>query len=78
LTEALKLLKIAREQSFDIMVGCMVGSSLAIAPATLLTHFADFVDLDAPAFLVKDKAFGFTYNNGQMSPLEGQLWGGAS
>jgi len=77
LTEALKLHQAARELSLDIMIGCMVGTSLAMAPATLLAFDADFVDLDAPALLAKDRQCGFNYENGLMSVPEKPIWGTA-
>ncbi|WP_210418718.1 N-acetyl-D-Glu racemase DgcA [Aliikangiella coralliicola] len=76
LTEALKLLRKAQAKRLGIMVGCMVGTSLAMAPATILASYADFVDLDGPALLAKDRQFGFTYDNGHMSELNPNLWGG--
>jgi L-alanine-DL-glutamate epimerase-like enolase superfamily enzyme len=75
LTEALKLLKAAKANDMGILIGCMVGTSLAIAPAAILASYADFVDLDGPALLAKDRKLGFGYNNGQMSQLSPQLWG---
>ena len=76
LSEAIKLLNQAQEQSLSIMIGCMVGTSLAMAPATLLTGYADFVDLDAPTLLAKDRPFGMNYQAGQMSSVDQRLWGG--
>lgn len=75
LTEALNLAKNAKAQGFEIMIGCMVGSSLAMAPAYLLHPFAGYIDLDGPIFLKEDRANGFTFNNGQMSALDTNLWG---
>jgi len=75
LSEAIKLAKAAQAQGFEIMVGCMVGSSLAMAPAYLLHPFASYVDLDGPIFLKADRAHGFTFKNGQMSALNTELWG---
>ncbi|MCB2142275.1 MAG: dipeptide epimerase, partial [Rhodobacteraceae bacterium] len=54
LTEALAMRDAARAEGFGIMVGCMVGSSLAMAPAFLVAQGADFVDLDAPMLLAAD------------------------
>lgn len=76
LTEAIKLFNGARKKKLSIMTGCMVGTSLAMAPATLLASQADFVDLDAPELLAKDRPNGFIYNRGQMSEPENPLWGG--
>ena len=55
LTEALNLLAKGKEMGFDIMVGCMIGSSLAMAPAMLVAQYASIVDLDGPLFLVEDR-----------------------
>ncbi|PCJ37306.1 MAG: dipeptide epimerase [Alphaproteobacteria bacterium] len=77
LTEAVKLAAKAREAKLDVMVGCMVGTSLSMAPAMVLATQAAYVDLDAPALLSKDRAYGLTINNGKMSRLDERLWGGA-
>ena len=61
LTAALVLRDRARELGFSIMVGCMVGTSLAMAPAVLLAQDADFVDLDGPLLLARDRSPGLTY-----------------
>ncbi len=76
LTEAINTFRAARAHDLQIMVGCMVGTSLAMAPATLLAQHADLVDLDGPALLAEDVAHGFHFQRGQMSPLSDQLWGG--
>ncbi len=55
LTEALKLAKKAKELNFKVMVGCMVGTSLSVVPAYYLAHIADFVDIDCPVLLAKDR-----------------------
>ena len=75
LTEAYQLAQKASEQGFKIMLGCMVGSSLAMAPASLLTDLAQFVDLDGPLLIAKDREYGFTFEQGVMQPLDGRLWG---
>lgn len=75
LTEALALVREARARGFQIMVGCMVGSSLAMAPALLLTPFAEFVDLDGPLLLVRDCEPGLRYDGVIVHPPEPQLWG---
>ena len=77
LTEAFKLAQEAKEQNFDIMLGCMVASSLAMAPASLLTHYAKFVDLDGPLLISKDRKLGFEFYQGEMQVLDLALWGGA-
>jgi L-Ala-D/L-Glu epimerase len=75
LTEALALLDAAREAGFRIMVGCMVGSSLAVAPAVLLAQEADWVDLDAPLLLKRDRQPGLRYDGSMLYPASVSLWG---
>ncbi|RWX64439.1 dipeptide epimerase [Mesorhizobium sp. M4B.F.Ca.ET.089.01.1.1] len=75
LTEALVLRDRARELGFDIMVGCMVGTSLAMAPAVLLAQDADFVDLDGPLLLARDRTPGLVYQGSLVSPPDRTLWG---
>lgn len=75
LTEALELKQRARELGFQIMVGCMVGTSLAMAPAVLLAQDAEFVDLDGPLLLAKDREPGLTYQGSMVSPPLPELWG---
>ncbi len=77
LTAAVQLAQSAKQQGFEIMLGCMVGSSLAMAPAFLLTEQAQFVDLDGPLIIGDDRAFGFEFKQGLMQPLNTALWGGA-
>jgi L-alanine-DL-glutamate epimerase-like enolase superfamily enzyme len=67
LTEAMLLAEKARMRGFEIMVGCMLGSSLGIAPAFALAQKAKWVDLDAPLLLAKDRADGFKAVNGKIS-----------
>jgi L-alanine-DL-glutamate epimerase-like enolase superfamily enzyme len=75
LTAALELRRRAEELGFKIMVGCMVGTSLAMAPAVLLAQGADFVDLDGPLLLARDRAPGLAYRGSLVSPPEPALWG---
>lgn len=75
LTEALHLKKCARRYSFQIMVGCMVASSLSIAPAVLLAQDADFVDLDGPLLLTRDCEHGLRYDQYHVFASTSQLWG---
>ncbi len=75
LTAALELRDRARELGFSIMVGCMVGTSLAMAPAVLLAQGADFVDLDGPLLLARDREPGLIYRGSLVSPPEPGLWG---
>lgn len=75
LTEALAVAREARAQGFDIMVGSMVSTSLAIAPALLLAQDAPYVDLDGPLLLASDRTFGLTYEGSQVRPAAPALWG---
>lgn len=75
LTEALLLQRAAVEQGFDIMVGCMVATSLAMAPATLLTSNASVVDLDGPLLLAEDRDHALDYNDNFVAPPIAALWG---
>ncbi len=75
LTEAIKVLKSAREKGFKIMLGCMVGSSLGMAPAMLLAHMCDFVDLDGPLLLDEDRPNPLIYNDYLAFPPKSNLWG---
>jgi L-alanine-DL-glutamate epimerase-like enolase superfamily enzyme len=75
LTGALTLHQRARELGFGIMVGCMVGTSLAMAPAVLLAQDADFVDLDGPLLLAKDREEPLTYRGSLVYPPSPALWG---
>ena len=75
LTAALELRKRAEELGFRIMVGCMVGTSLAMAPAVLLAQGVDFVDLDGPLLLARDRVPGLIYRGSLVSPPEPALWG---
>jgi L-alanine-DL-glutamate epimerase-like enolase superfamily enzyme len=76
LTEAVLLAQEAKNQGFELMLGCMVGSSLAMAPLALLVNQAKFVDLDGPLLISADREDGFEFNQGLMQPLSGKLWGG--
>jgi L-Ala-D/L-Glu epimerase len=75
LTEALALAYEAHTQGFKIMVGCMLATSLAMAPAFLLAQLADYVDLDGPLLLAKDRKPGFTFEGSLMLPPQRELWG---
>jgi L-Ala-D/L-Glu epimerase len=75
LTEALKMRDEARGLGFQVMVGCMVGSSLAMAPAVLLAQGAEFVDLDGPLLLARDRQPGLRYEGSLVYPPEPALWG---
>jgi L-alanine-DL-glutamate epimerase-like enolase superfamily enzyme len=75
LTEALRLFAQARERGLGVMVGCMVCTSLGIAPALHLATTADFVDLDGPWWLSKDREQGVRIEKGRLLPPPGGLWG---
>ena len=75
LTEALALRAAARAEGFDIMVGCMVGSSLAMAPAVLVAQGASVVDLDGPLLLAADRDTPLRYATDGVHPSEPALWG---
>jgi L-alanine-DL-glutamate epimerase-like enolase superfamily enzyme len=75
LTEALELAKSAEIRNLGVMIGCMVGTSLAMAPAMLLASVAEFVDLDGPLLLKKDREQGLKFENGLVHPPKVQLWG---
>lgn len=75
LTEALKLKRAAKEHGFAIMVGCMVSTSLSMAPAMLLAQNADFVDLDGPLLLGKDRIPSIKYSGSTIFPPDRDLWG---
>ncbi len=75
LTGALELARAADDAGFDVMVGCMVGTSLSMAPATLLTGVATVVDLDGPLLMTRDRDFGLDYTDGLIHPPDAVLWG---
>ena len=75
LTEALALAAEAERLGFSLFVGCMVGTSLAMAPAMLLTARAQFVDLDGPLLLARDREPGLVYDGSIMHPPAPELWG---
>jgi L-alanine-DL-glutamate epimerase-like enolase superfamily enzyme len=75
LTEALVMADAAQALGFEIMVGCMVATSLAMAPAMLLASQARFVDLDGPLLLARDRDDGLRYDGSLVYPPEAALWG---
>ena len=75
LTEALALADEARSLGLEIMAGCMVGTSLAMAPAMLIAQGAAFVDLDGPLLLAKDRQPGLTFVGSMIEPPPPELWG---
>ena len=76
LTEAWRLLHAARASGFAVMVGCMVCSSLGIAPALEVARHADFIDLDGPWWLENDLTGGVTLQGGLLVPPSPGFWGG--
>lgn len=76
LTEGLAMAREARRIGMNAMVGCMNGTSLAMAPAFLLGQLCDFVDLDSPTFLARDREHPALYSQGEIFCPEA-LWGGA-
>jgi len=75
LTEALALKTDAIAQGFGIMVGCMVGSSLSMAPALLVAQGAAYTDLDGPLLLANDRAHGLKFDDHGVHPPQPELWG---
>ena len=75
LTEALALAQEARAHGLALMVGCMVGTSLAMAPAMMLAGQAAVVDLDGPLLLAKDREPGLLYEGSTVHPPQPVLWG---
>jgi L-Ala-D/L-Glu epimerase len=75
LTEALVLSTAARQMGFDVMVGCMVCTSLSIAPAMLVAQHARVVDLDGPLLLANDRPNGLRYDGSIVHPATRALWG---
>ena len=75
LTEGLALAEAVRAHGMDVMVGCMAGSSLAMAPAMVLGQHCRFVDLDGPLLQRADWPGGITYADGLMQPPAPALWG---
>lgn len=75
LTEALALKKMAEDAGMDIMVGCMLATSLGMAPAFLVAQGAAVVDLDGPLLLAEDRVPGFRFDGSTMHPPPEELWG---
>ena len=75
LTEALLLTARAGKAGFKLLMGCMVCTSLGIAPARLLASATDYVDLDGPLLLAGDRHHGIAYENGGIDLPSRQLWG---
>ncbi|HEY4995342.1 MAG TPA: N-acetyl-D-Glu racemase DgcA [Aestuariivirga sp.] len=75
LTEALRMSAAAKADGFKAMVGCMLATSLAMAPASIVAQNAEYVDLDGPLLLAKDRNPAINYLNGMMKPPQPALWG---
>jgi L-alanine-DL-glutamate epimerase-like enolase superfamily enzyme len=75
LTEALALTAEARALGLDLMAGCMVATSLAMAPAMIIAQTAAFVDLDGPLLLARDREPGLGYDGSVIAPPTPDLWG---
>ena len=75
LTEAAAMASACRNAGLRVMVGCMVSTSLAMAPAWLLASFAEWLDLDGPLLLRRDRTPSITYTSGRMHPPPRDLWG---
>jgi L-alanine-DL-glutamate epimerase-like enolase superfamily enzyme len=75
LSEALQLRRAAEAAGLDIMVGCMLATSLAMAPATLLAQGVAVVDLDGPLLLENDRRPGLRFDRNRVHPPSRELWG---
>lgn len=75
LTPAIALARAARERDLGIMVGCMLATSLAMAPAFLLSPFAEVIDLDGPLLLKEDRSPAIRFDGSLMHPPPPDLWG---
>src|ERR1700722_17824516 len=75
LTEALAMTDAAQALGFEVMIGCMVATSLSMAPAMLLAQQARFVDLDGPLLLKRDRDNGLRYDGSLVYPPDAALWG---
>ncbi len=75
LTEALHCVAVAKQLGLDIMIGCMRGTSLAMAPALILAGEASFVDLDGPLLLAQDREHPLVYEGSAVSLPNPELWG---
>jgi len=75
LTEALALIREARAAKLKLMVGCMLSTSLGVAPAFLAAQGAEWADLDGPLLLARDRPDGFSFEGGKMLNAAGTLWG---
>ncbi len=74
-TEALRLCDSARENGFKLLIGCMVCTSLGIAPPRLLATTTNWIDLDGPLLLARDRPHGLAYRDGKIEMPSRELWG---
>jgi L-alanine-DL-glutamate epimerase-like enolase superfamily enzyme len=75
LTEALALAREAKKLGLRLMVGCMTGTSLAMAPAMVIASIAEVCDLDGPLLLARDREHSLAYHNGKITPPAPTVWG---
>ena len=75
LTEALACAKEGKANGFGLMVGCMIGSSLSMAPGAIIAQMCDYVDLDGPLLQAADVEHPIIYQSGMIAPPTSQLWG---
>lgn len=75
LTEALALAHAARAAGMGVMVGCMAGTSLSMAPAYVIASLSDWADLDGPLLLAGDRPVPMIYSNGILARFAPALWG---
>lgn len=75
LTHGLQLAAAVRDKGLGLMIGCMGGTSLCMAPHHVLAHLCDFVDIDGPLLLKNDRLGGFVYEGGMVSLPEKRFWG---
>lgn len=75
LSEGIKMINAAKKYNLKIMAGCMLCTSLGIAPAQVIAMYSDFIDLDGPMFLEEDRENRIEYKNGLMQASKAKLWG---
>lgn len=75
LTHALEFVKKAEDLNLKLMIGCMVSTSLSMAPASLLAPFAEFIDLDGPLLLREDRKGGMLFQGSLLNPPSSEFWG---
>ena len=75
LSEALRLVEAAKNNGFSVMVGCMIGTSLAMAPAMVIGAMAEYCDLDGPLLLERDRIPGLSYENSLIHVPTTDVWG---